>query len=57
MFSAKNICNSAKCVPIDQNVSLSRLNLKGNNNTTRTNVPVSWSTTYALLRRVDSNNG
>ena len=56
MFSTKNICNSAKCVPIDQNVSLSRLNLKGNNNTTRKRVPVSWRATYALLIPVDSNH-
>ena len=36
---------------------LPRANEKGNNNTTRTPVPISRSTTYALLVWVDSNNG
>ena len=36
---------------------LPRANEKGNNNTTRTPVPISRSTTYALLVRVDLNNG
>ena len=36
---------------------LPRANEKGNNKTTRTPVPISRSTTYALLGRVDSSNG
>ena len=36
---------------------LPRVKEKGNNNTTCTPVPISRSTTYALLVRVDSNNG
>ena len=36
---------------------LPRANEKDNNNKTRTPVPISRSTTYALLVRVDSNNG
>ena len=36
---------------------LPRANEKGNNDTTRTPVPISRSTNYALLVRVDLNNG
>ena len=36
---------------------LPKANEKGNNNTTRTFVPISRSITYALLVQVDSNNG
>ena len=54
---------SGYAVLIDQIEGLARLNplaqneWKGYNNTARTPVPISRSTTYELLVRVDSNNG